>query len=104
MPTMPEPAGSLEVALRNAAQFLTTEPRLAREQAAEILKVVPGHPVATLLLGVAHARLGDTDAAAAVLRPLADTHPDGRRPTTSWAWCLVQPGTGRRRCAHCAGQ
>ena len=76
MRTTPEPAGSLEVALKNAAQLLTTEPRLAREQAEEILKVVPEHPIATLYLGVARCRLGDANAAAAVLRPLAEAHPN----------------------------
>jgi tetratricopeptide (TPR) repeat protein len=76
MTTTPEPAGSLEVALKNAARFLATEPRLAREQAEEILRSVPGHPIATLYLGVAHCRAGDPRAAAAVLQPLAEAHPD----------------------------
>jgi len=76
MTTTPEPTGSVEVALKNAARLLDTEPRLAREQAEEILNAVPEHPVAMLFLGVARRRLGDPVAAAEVLRPLAEAHPD----------------------------
>lgn len=51
---------------------------MAAEQASEILKVVPGHPVATLLLGVARRSMGDVAAATQVLEPLARSQP-------SWA-------------------
>ena len=49
-----EPVGTLETALEHTQRLMTSEPRLAAEQATEILKVAPGHPLATLLLGVAH--------------------------------------------------
>ena len=76
MTTTSEPTGSVEVALKNAARLLETEPRLAREQAEEILNAVPAHPIATLFLGVARRRLGDPVAAVDVLRPLTEAHPD----------------------------
>jgi len=76
MTTTSELTGPVEVALKNAARLLETEPRLAREQAEEILNAVPKHPIATLFLGVAARRLGDPVAAVDVLRPLAEAHPD----------------------------
>ena len=71
-----DPIGSLEVALNHAARLLTTRPALAAEQASEILKVVPGHPVATLLLGAARRTCGDAAGAIQVLGPLASTQPN----------------------------
>jgi tetratricopeptide (TPR) repeat protein len=70
-----EPVGTLETALAHTQRLLTSEPRLAAEQATEILKVAPGHPLATLLLGVAHRRSGDAAASHAVLEPLAQSQP-----------------------------
>jgi tetratricopeptide (TPR) repeat protein len=71
-----EPVGTLDVALAHATRLLQTAPALAAEQAAEILAVVPGHPAATLLSGVAHRRGGHTDAALEILEPLARAHPN----------------------------
>ena len=48
---------------------------LASQQAGEILKAVPGHPLATLLLGVARRTGGDAASALEVLGPLAALHP-----------------------------
>ena len=45
-----EPVGSVQVALGHAARLLESSPVLAAEQASEILKAVPNHPLATLLL------------------------------------------------------
>ena len=87
-------AGSLDEALKNAGQLLTTAPRLALEQAEEILKVVPGQPIATLYQGVARCRLGDTDAALAVLRPLAGAHPDWAPAHHELALVLGAAGQG----------
>jgi predicted Zn-dependent protease len=70
-----EPVGSVEVALAHAARLLEKSPELAAEQAAEILKAAPNHPVATLLLGVARRVGGDAKAALQVLEPLAALHP-----------------------------
>jgi tetratricopeptide (TPR) repeat protein len=70
-----EPVGTLAVALAHAQKLLATDPALAAEQASEILKSVPGQPVAQLLLGVAHRRRGDLPAALAVLESLARAQP-----------------------------
>jgi predicted Zn-dependent protease len=70
-----EPVGSVEVALRHATRLLEGNPVLAAEQAGEILKAVPAHPLATLLLGVARRSSGDAAAAFDVLGPLAAMHP-----------------------------
>ena len=45
-----EPTGTVEQALAHAARMLESQPQVTAEQAAEVLKVIPGHPVATLLL------------------------------------------------------
>ncbi|HJY40306.1 MAG TPA: sulfotransferase [Steroidobacteraceae bacterium] len=71
-----EPVGSLETALAHTQRLMTSEPQLAAEQATEILKVAPGHPLATLLLGVAQRRSGDVAASQAVLEPLAQSQPN----------------------------
>src|SRR5262249_51561686 len=75
MSTAPEPTGTVAAALENAARLLRLDPLLAAEQAVEILKVVPAHPGATLLLGSARRAAGNPAAALAVLQPLAATHP-----------------------------
>jgi tetratricopeptide (TPR) repeat protein len=71
----PEPVGTLEVALAHAERLLARQPRLAAEQALEILKTVPGQPRARLVLGAAHRLVGKTQAALAVLEPLAREQP-----------------------------
>jgi hypothetical protein len=53
-----EPVGTLDVALGHAARLLERDAALAAEQASEILKAVPGHPHARLILGAAH-RIGE---------------------------------------------
>jgi tetratricopeptide (TPR) repeat protein len=70
-----EPVGTLDVALAHAEQLLASQPRLAAEQALEILAAVPNHPAATLLLGMAHRRSGDPSRALEVLRPLVAAQP-----------------------------
>ena len=67
--------GSLEVALSHAARLLPARPALAAEQAAEILKVVPDHPLATLLLARAHRACGDSGAALEGLQQLCRKQP-----------------------------
>jgi predicted Zn-dependent protease len=70
-----EPIGTLDVALGHAARLLEKDPRLAVEQADEVLKAVPGHPYARLILGTAHRHAGHTSAALGVLEPLAREQP-----------------------------
>ena len=68
-------SGSLEVALSHAARLLQAQPALAAEQAAEILRVVPDHPMAMLLLAVAHRSCGDPGAALEGLQQLCRKQP-----------------------------
>jgi len=70
-----EPAGSLDVALGHATRLLRKNPILAAEQAAEILKVVPGHPHARLVLGAAERLSGRSQDAVTMLSSLAREQP-----------------------------
>ena len=71
----PEPVGTIEVALSHAGKLLESEPALAAEQAREILKAAPSHPLATLFIGIAQRRLGDAAGALEILQPLAQVQP-----------------------------
>lgn len=72
---MTEAVGTLEAAIAHGARMLGARPDLARQQAQEILQAAPGHPAALLLLAQAERRLGETDAALDILRPLAASQP-----------------------------
>ena len=67
-----EPTGTVEIALEHTARLLQSNPAMALEQASEILKVVPNHPVATLLLGVAQRSTGDAVTALHTFKALTD--------------------------------
>jgi tetratricopeptide (TPR) repeat protein len=71
-----EPTGSIDTALAHARRLLQTNPRLAAEQTAEILKVAPQYPPAQLLHGIALRSGGDWQAALQVLQPLAAAQPN----------------------------
>jgi predicted Zn-dependent protease len=70
-----EQVGSLELALAHARRLLERDPTLAAQQAREILRVVPGHLQARLILGAAQRITGQTRAALEVLEPLAREQP-----------------------------
>jgi len=70
-----ENVAGLQVALSHAAKLLDTEPALAAEQADEILRVAPGHPMAQLIAGIAARRLGDATRALTLIEPLAAAQP-----------------------------
>jgi predicted Zn-dependent protease len=70
-----EPVGTLDVAIAHAARLLQKNPTLAAEQAREVLKAVPHHPRARLILGAAHRRNGQAQAAIEVLAPLVLEQP-----------------------------
>jgi predicted Zn-dependent protease len=70
-----QPVGTLEVALGHARELLTKDAALAAEQAQEILKAAPGHPLARLILGAARRIAGLTHAALEILEPLAREQP-----------------------------
>ena len=61
----------MDVALGHAARLLERDAALAAEQASEILKAVPGHPHARLILGAAQRIAGQTRLALETLEPLA---------------------------------
>ncbi len=67
--------GTVDAALAHTRRLLSTNPPLALEQAEEILRAVPDHPLAVLMLGVAQRTVGRTDAALAVLGDLAARQP-----------------------------
>jgi tetratricopeptide (TPR) repeat protein len=90
-----EPTGSIEIAIAHARRLLQTDPRLAAEQAAEILKVAPQHPPAQLLRGVALRAGGDWQAALEVLQPLASAQPNWAAAHYELGVCFAdaaQPG------------
>jgi len=74
--TLAEPAGTIEVALANAARLLDRDARAAIEQADEILKVIPDQPDALALRGLALGRLGEGDAAIEALRRAVHFKPE----------------------------
>ncbi len=91
MTSGPEPVGTLDVALAHAEKLLASEPRLAAEQAREILGAVPNHPAATLLLGMACRRTGDV--ADALQHPRT-----ARRLAAALGRRASRTRTGARRC------
>jgi len=70
-----EPVGTLDVAITHAARLLQKDPALAAEQAREILKAVPHHPRARLILGSAQRLAGKAHAAIEILAPLVLEQP-----------------------------
>src|ERR1700732_1592348 len=58
------------------ASLLESEPLAAARGAAQILRTLPGHPAAALLLGTAHRACGDTQAAVAEFTALAEAQPE----------------------------
>jgi tetratricopeptide (TPR) repeat protein len=63
-----EPVGTIEVALNHTARLLERNPALAVEQAAEILKVAPGHAPAMMMYGLALGATGRGEDAVNALR------------------------------------
>ena len=72
----PQPLGSIDLALSHARRLLGVQPALAAEQANEILKVAPEHPLALLVLAVAERATGNPQSAAARLERLCRGHPE----------------------------
>lgn len=71
-----ELSGDLATALAQGARLLGRNPAQAVAQMREILKVVPGHPKALVLLGASLRRLGDLTDARKVLELLATSQPE----------------------------
>ncbi|HEV7631485.1 MAG TPA: sulfotransferase [Steroidobacteraceae bacterium] len=69
------PLGTIDAALANARSLIDSAPQLAADQATEILKVAPGNPAATLLLGVALHRMQRIAESLQVLQALSQQQP-----------------------------
>ncbi len=69
------PTASLDVALAHATRLLANQPRLAAEQALEIIAVAGEHPLAMLVLGAAHTACGEAEQGLGILEPLAIAQP-----------------------------
>jgi predicted Zn-dependent protease len=69
------PTGSVDVALAHAQRLLAASPLAAAEQASEVLKLVPTHPAARLILGSAQGLMGQAAAAIETLSALAREQP-----------------------------
>jgi tetratricopeptide (TPR) repeat protein len=72
---MTDPVGTLEAALTHAARLADTAPELAAEQAREILRQVPNHPRAMLLLGASHRKIGNVSMSIQILESLVTEQP-----------------------------
>jgi tetratricopeptide (TPR) repeat protein len=84
-----EPTGTLETALAHTRRLLRSNPVLATEQAQEILKVAPGHPMALLLLGSARRMAADVPGAVTTLENLAATQPNWAAAHYEWGLALA---------------
>ncbi len=73
MSSTAKPTGTVEVALEHAARLLHSFPAQALEQAGEILKAAPNHPLGTLLQGMAQRATGDRPAALRTFKALTDS-------------------------------
>jgi tetratricopeptide (TPR) repeat protein len=84
------------MALAHAARLLETQPAAAAEQAREILRALPNHPIAQMLLGAAQRALGETDAALDILEPLARQQPSAAAVHYELGLALGAKGLGDR--------
>jgi predicted Zn-dependent protease len=89
-----EPTGTLEQAVAHTLRLLEQSPALAAEQAEEILRAVPGHPPALLLLAAARRRSGQPAAALELLEPLARQVQDWAPAQFEYALALAACGRG----------
>jgi tetratricopeptide (TPR) repeat protein len=92
MSAVQESVGDLKAALRNARVLLLRTPKLAADQAREILRVMPKQPDAELVLASALRRSGDFDAARALLNPLRQQHPRSAPVWLEWGELCARIG------------
>ncbi len=90
----PAAVGSVDAALAYALRILNRHPEAALQQALEILKVVPDHPIGALLVGSARRLLGDTAAALAILEALACSQPRAAAVHYELGLALAAAGRG----------
>lgn len=89
-----DPVGTLDVALQHTTQLLESNAELAAEQATEILKAVPGHPMALLLLGMAQRSVGDTARAHTTFETLCGSQPNWALAQYELGLTLARAGQG----------
>ena len=89
-----EPTGTVATAIAHAARLLEVDPALAAEQATEILRMVPNHPPAMLLLATAHRRSGNPSGGLQVLEPLIHAQPNWAAAHFEHSLALASIGRG----------
>lgn len=89
---MSEATATLDVALDHASRLLGSDPELAGQQAAEVLRVVDGHPVALMILGISHRLGGRFERAIELLGPLTRSAPNMPRVHYEYAMALARTG------------
>ena len=92
--TQPGHTASVDEALAHASRLLEVDPALAGEQAVEILRAAPGHPVAQLLLATAHNAQGRSREAVDILLALAAAQPKSARTQLELGVALGRLGRG----------
>jgi tetratricopeptide (TPR) repeat protein len=90
MSAVPDALSGLETALTNANRLLTVDPRLAEEQAAEILKVIPNQPNALILQALANGQMNQWQVSVELLRKLTVLQP-------KWAAAFMELGLALRQ-------
>jgi tetratricopeptide (TPR) repeat protein len=80
---------SVDNALAHAVEILNSRPDAALNQALEVLKAVPNHPIATLVVGSAERLLGRTASALNVLGNLARAQPRAAHVHFEYGLALV---------------
>ena len=89
-----ERAASIDEALARALDLLPQQPAQALERAQRICASVPGHPVATLISGIARRMLGDAAGAVATLEPLVRAQPTAGVTHYEYGLALAASGQG----------
>lgn len=87
------------MALEHATRLLETDASSAREQAEEILRVVPAHPAAVLLHSLALCSLGNSATALTQLEALVAAQPHWARAQFELGRMLAAAGHGERAVA-----
>jgi len=93
--TTSAPSGDLNTALRHAAYLLQKDPRMAEQQAREILQVYPNVEPAERILGVAYRLQGQPQKGLAILEPLAKKNANSVDLLHELGLCLGAAGRGK---------
>ena len=94
MSSASERTGTLDIAIARAANLMKVDPKLAAEQAEEILRVVPGHLPALLLLASARRQVGEPGVALELTEPLVEAQPQWTAAQYEYALALAGVGRG----------